>query len=115
MNELARKDLFTCLGAWLALELVCFGLLPGIGLNRSNVNIEPWFIASIPLGIGGAFLLASSTHFLEGDRPETWWQKRLTQVSAVLVSWAGLLGISFPLLVMSLLIFIELFAQLRGS
>jgi hypothetical protein len=115
MNEPARKDLFTCLGAWLALELVCFGLLPGVGLVRSEINTEPWFIASIPLGIGGAFLLASSTHFLEGDRPETRWQKLLTNVSASLISWAGLLGISFPILVMSILIFVELFAQLRGS
>jgi hypothetical protein len=115
MNESARKDLLSCIGVWLALEIVCFGLLPVVGLARSTVNINPWFVASVPLGIGGAFLLASSSHLAESDRRETRWQKRLTALSTALVSWVGLLGIGFPILVMSLLIFIDLFTKLGSE
>jgi hypothetical protein len=114
MNELARKDLLTCLGIWLALEIVCFGLLATTGLARSQFNAEPWLIVSLPLGIGGAFLLASSTQIIETprqtDRPHT----RAKYLSGALFSGLGLVGIGFPILVSSTLIFVEIFARLRG-
>lgn len=118
MNELARQDLLTCLGTWLALEVVGFGLLPAIGLGRSNLNIEPWLVVSLPLGIGGAFLLASSTQILSKLirlHQENRSQKIAMKLSSLLLSWVGLIGIGFPILITTALICVEIFSRLRGE
>lgn len=123
MNELVRRDLLTCLGTWLALEVVCFGLLPAIGLARSQFNTEPWLIASLPLGIGGAFLLASGTQITERvieraterRRTNDRLQRIMMKLSSLLLSWAGLIGIGFPILITTALIFLEIFSRLRGE
>lgn len=117
MNELARKDLLTCLGIWLALEIVGFGLLPAIGLGRSSLNIEPWLVASLPLGIGGAFLLSSSTQIsskLGRLHPENRSQTSAMKLSSFFLSWLGLIGIGFPLVITTALICVEIFSRLRG-
>lgn len=115
MNQLVRKDLLTCLGAWLALEVVCFGLLPAIGLARSQFNPEPWLIVSLPLGIGGAFLLASSTQITETMRRTDRLQQIVMKLSSLLLSWVGLIGIGFPILITTAIIFVEIFSRLRGE
>jgi hypothetical protein len=115
MSELARKDLMTCLGVWLALEIVGFGLLPAIVSASSPIRIDNWFLVSLPLGIGGAFFIANGTQLaLNAFEQESQTQKRLMQVLSVLTSWAGLLGIGFPLLVIATLIGVELFTKLQG-
>ena len=114
MNNLAQKDLFVCLGMWLMLEIISFGLLPAIGLTQPNLNLVNWLIASVPLGIGGAFLIASSTRIVtspfHADHPRRARRDRL----AVTSSWVGLLGIGFPIIVISLQIFAKLFSILKG-
>ena len=115
MNELARRDLLTCFGIWLALEIVGFGLLPAIGLARSEFNIEPWLIVSLPLGIGGAFLLASSTQMLGRVHQDDRSQQIMMKISSTLLSWVGLIGIGFPILITTALILIEIFFRLRGE
>lgn len=123
MNELARKDLFTCLGIWLALELVSFGLLPAIGLSASTVKTDTWFILSLPLGIGGAVLMASSTqlsseiyaHQDSHRASHNPIQPIFFSVLESLTSWIGLLGIGFPLLILSAVICVELFQRIQGE
>lgn len=115
MNELVRKDLLTSLGTWLALEIVCFGFLPAIGVGRSQINLEPWLILSLPLGIGGAFLLASGTQLITRLQRDDRWQRLATRVSGVLLSWIGLMGIGFPILITTALLFVAIFSRLRGE
>jgi len=118
MNELVRRDLLTCLGIWLALEIVGFGLLPAVGLGRSKVNIEPWLVASLPLGMGGAFLLASSTQILRKltRRPqENRFQNITIRLSGILLSWVGLIGIGFPIVITTALICVEIFSRVGSS
>lgn len=114
MNELARKDLMTCLGIWLALEIIGFGLIPAI-VSASVAQPDNWFLISLPLGIGGAFLMASGTQLtFNALERESRIQKRLIHLLSFLTSWAGLLGIGFPLLVISMLIGIEILTKLQG-
>lgn len=115
MSELARRDLLTCFGVWLALEIVGFGLLPAVGLARSEVNTEPWLVVSLPLGIGGAFLLASSTQLLGRVHQENHPHPILMKLSSTLLSWMGLIGIGFPILITTALILVEIFFRLRGE
>ncbi len=121
MNNLARKDLFVCLGIWLSLELVCFGLLPLLQLGLPTAQLQQWFLFSLLLGIGGAILMAGSTqlaNFLEDHQNEPAYRflrnRQLRGLFVSLVSWLGLLGIGFPLFVMSIQIFSKLFQLLMG-
>ncbi|NJR58430.1 MAG: hypothetical protein HC769_05940 [Cyanobacteria bacterium CRU_2_1] len=117
MNQLARRDLFVCLGIWLALETICFALLPALKFDQSGGKSELWFIISLPLGIGGAFLMASSTQLalVSQTEPRLPRSKKLgLSLLAFLSSWAGLLGIGFPLLFMSIQIFNQLFAVINA-
>lgn len=115
MTELARKDLFVCLGIWLALEIVCFAILPALQLALPRTSLQNWFLISLLLGTGGAALLAYSTQltdFLQShgaSRHSYFFQSILI----ALVSWLGLFGIGFPLFVISMQIFGKLFGLLK--
>lgn len=116
INETARRDFFTCLGIWLSLEVLVFAVLPLAGLTPLSGGLMLWFVASLALGIVGAWLLSWGARMLlksrptpTGDRPRRrGFQALLGQV----LSWFGLLGIAFPLLVMSIEIFTNVFATL---
>jgi 4-hydroxybenzoate polyprenyltransferase len=121
MNDLARKDLFVCLGIWLSLEIVCFGLLPLMQLGLPAEQLQRWFLFSLLLGIGGAILMAGSTQladFLEDRQSDPAYRflrnRPLRSLLVSLVSWLGLLGIGFPLFVMSIQIFSKLFQLVMG-
>jgi hypothetical protein len=114
MNELARRDLMTCLGTWLALEIVGFGILPTI-VSSSPTQMENWFLLSLPLGIGGAFFTASGTQlFTHATAQETRVQQRLFYLLSGLSSCLGLVGIGFPLVVITVLVGVELLTRLQG-
>ncbi|MBW4467004.1 MAG: hypothetical protein KME07_16390 [Pegethrix bostrychoides GSE-TBD4-15B] len=116
MNPQSRKDLFVCLGIWLALEVICFGILPAMGFTQPRSSLQSWFWLSLLLGVGGAVLTASSSQlaeFLQFEpllRP----QPRLRSVAVGLISWLGLFGIGFPLFVISLQVFGLLFGLLKA-
>lgn len=111
LDALAKKDLFVCMGIWLALEIVSFAMLPALRLVPEKSAIDNWFIGSLPLGIGGAFLLASSTQLsLLLLSPGYLPNRRLFRHLVPLISWLGLLGIAFPLLFLSLILFANLFS-----
>jgi hypothetical protein len=116
MNYFARKDLFVCLGIWLTLEIVCFAILPALQLAQPRTSLQNWFLLSLLLGIGGAMITAGSTQlddFLHSDSSFT--RNRIIRWLLVsLVSWLGLLGIGFPLFVMSLQLFSKVFSVLKS-
>ncbi|WP_416675076.1 hypothetical protein [Egbenema bharatensis] len=104
----------TCLGIWLALEIIGFGLIPAI-VSASPIPTDDWFLLSLPLGIGGAFFMASGTQLMiYALEQESQIRLRLVQLLSVLTSWAGLIGIGFPLMVMSVLVGVELLTRLQG-
>lgn len=116
MNELARKDLFVCLGIWLALEVVCFAILPALRLSYPRADLQNWFLLSLMLGIGGACIFAGSTQLADFFRSNNVAPKNklLRSLLVSLVEWIGLLGISFPLLIMSTQIFSQIFGLLKS-
>jgi len=116
MNPQSRKDLFVCLGIWLSLEVICFGILPALQLTQSRSSIQDWFVISLLLGIGGAVLMAGSSQLAEFLRSEHSFlrQPHLRSITVALVGWLGLFGIGFPLFVISLQIFNHLFNLLKA-
>ncbi|MBD3880728.1 hypothetical protein IFO70_03060 [Phormidium tenue FACHB-886] len=111
MNNLARKDLFFCLGIWLAIEAVSFLLLPALRLAQPSAFLPIWVTASILFGIGGALLMALGTQLASAaqDRP----LRRPARLFISLLSWLGLVGIAFPLLYISVQIFEKLFTLVK--
>ncbi len=107
MSDLARKDFFVCLGIWLALEIIGFAILPALGLGQTRTSLQSWFLVSLLFGVGGAILTASSTQLGNFFQNQTLFihNKLLQALFVLLVSWLGLLGIGFPLLVISLQLF----------
>jgi hypothetical protein len=116
MSDLTRKDLFVCLGIWLALEIVCFAILPALRLGLPRSSLQIWFLISVLLGIGGSCLMASSTQLDEFFQfHNSWSRKRMARSLLVgAVSWLGLIGIGFPLLVISLQLFSKVFELLKS-
>ncbi len=116
MNPQSRKDLFVCLGIWLALEVICFGILPAMGFTQPRSSLQSWFWLSLLLGVGGAVLMASSSQLAEflQSEPLLRRQLRLRSVAVGLISWLGLFGIGFPLFVISLQVFGLLFGLLKA-
>lgn len=113
LNDFARKDFFFCLGIWLAIEIVCFVLLPALQLVQTGSFTNLWLIVSLILGIGGAALTAWATQLSTSLAAQGKTPKRATQTLLFLLNWLGLLGIAFPLLFMSTQLFSKLFALLR--
>jgi hypothetical protein len=116
MSELTRKDLFVCLGIWLALEIVCFAILPALHLGQPRSSLQSWFLISLLLGIGGSCLMASSTQLSEFFQFHDSWggNKIVRSLLVAAVSWLGLIGIGFPLLVISLQLFGKVFELLKS-
>ncbi len=112
LNEGARRDFFTCLGIWLTLELIAFGLMPAIGFDHISLSqTNPWFWASVALGIGGSFLLAAASRLVGASRNSASKAKRWAgMLSGRLVNWVALAGVAFPLLIVSMNLFYRLFA-----
>jgi hypothetical protein len=115
MNELVRKDFFVALGIWLALELICFAILPLLNLTEPWPKLQPWFLLSLFFGIGGAIFTASSTQVNQFLKTQDFFlsKPKLRAFLVSLVAWLGLLGIGFPLFVISLQIFGKLFGFLK--
>lgn len=116
MNELVRRDFFVALGIWLALELISFAILPLLNLTEPWPKLQPWFWLSLFCGIGGAIFTASSTQINQFLKTQEFFlnKPKLRSLLVSLVAWLGLLGIGFPLFVISLQIFGKLFGFLKA-
>lgn len=96
-EDLGRKDLFTGLTLWVVIELVSFLLLPSMmGIDFGD-RLGAWFTLSIPLGIGGAFLLSSSSRFMAiNNERSSGTNKSVFAVLGLFAGWFGIAGIVFP-------------------
>jgi hypothetical protein len=109
-NEIARKDFFTSLGIWTALELVCFGLLPLFGLAQPKASLQIWFYASFPIGLGGALLIGFSSYFISiSMQTKRGILRTLRILLGDIACLIGVIAIAFPLLAGSIEIFTALF------
>jgi hypothetical protein len=108
----AKKDVLSCLGIWLTLELICFTVLPLLELLRPGDRFQTWFIISLPMGVGGALLAGIGTQlpFLVSDRPNRL-VRSLLWIAQQLSVWLGLTGMAFPLLVVCIEVFTELITR----
>lgn len=111
-DTLAKRDFLISLGIWIALESVTFAFLPILGMVHLRDN-QGWLLASLPLGIGGAFLVGVGSRFaiFSHRRPSKIIQF-LQMVMASGISLLGILGIAFPTLVASIGIFTKIFSRL---
>ncbi|UBF24881.1 hypothetical protein K9N68_24980 [Kovacikia minuta CCNUW1] len=95
--ELGRKDFLTGLTLWIVLMLFSFLILPGLGAINPGERLKAWFYLSIPLGVGGAFLLGASSRFvaITNERAPSS-SKLLYSILGQFGGWIGLAGILFP-------------------
>ncbi len=112
-EDLSNKDFRTSLGLWVLLELICFGALPMLRII-SSYDLYRWFLLSLPLGVGGAFLIAVSSDFVLRSQDDEFEGSRLifSWVGQV-GSWFGIVGVTFPLMV-AISRFLEEFAKVKA-
>jgi hypothetical protein len=111
LDEMQRRDFVSALTLWLVAE--CVGLLffPALGVINPGVKLKAWFALSIPLGLGGAILVALSSRFvaITNDRQAAKDSKLLGSILGQVAGWVGLLGVLYPLIVAT----IEFFGNLK--
>jgi hypothetical protein len=95
----AKKDFIAALSLWLGLEIVSFIIFPFLKMIQPGERLQIWFMISLPSGLLGSLLIAGSSQFIadtsDRDSPE----KRFLRVWAgQAVGWVGLVGVTFPLL-----------------
>jgi hypothetical protein len=115
-DELARKDFLIALGIWLSLTFVSFVLFPTLQLIQPGDRATTWFYISIPLGLGGAFLLGASSRYIAITHETQPRNQRFFRVAlSQLVGWLGLAGIGFPLVMVIIELFISILASFAGK
>jgi hypothetical protein len=85
-EELGRKDFMTGLMLWLVLEVLTFIFLPILGVIPFSDRLRGLFLLSLPLGVGGAFLLGASSRFVAVTN------ERISSQSKILLSFLGQFG-----------------------
>jgi hypothetical protein len=99
LEDLQNKDFWTSLALWLGIEIISFVIFPILGLINPGERIRIWFLTSIPLGLGGAFLISASSRFLaggSGQRATTRSSKSLAATLGQFGGGIGLAGILYP-------------------
>jgi cytochrome c oxidase assembly factor CtaG len=111
-DELGRKDFLSGLLLWVVIMVVSFLLLPALGAIQPGERLSLWFALSLPLGIGGAFLLGSSSRFvaITNERSSSN-SKTLLSLLGQFGGWIGLAGILFPFVMVTGEFFARLSAQ----
>ncbi|XHX79090.1 MAG: hypothetical protein RBJ76_03925 [Stenomitos frigidus ULC029] len=96
-DDLWRKDFLRGFTLWIVIEVFSFLILPGIGAIQPGDRLKYWFSLSIPLGIGGAFLLGGSSRFVAvmNERAASS-SKTLLSLLGQFGGSIGLAGIIFP-------------------
>jgi cytochrome c oxidase assembly factor CtaG len=111
-EDLDKKDFLLAFGLWIVMEVVSFVIFPGIRLINPAGRLGAWFALSLPLGLGGAFLVGASSRFVAAanerapGRTKTWlnW---LGQFGG----WIGLAGVMFPLVTVMIEFLTKAFAK----
>lgn len=111
-----KRDFVICLAIWLVLEIVCFAIVFAIPVSPVEIQPQKLFLLSILLGFGGVCLMASSTQIAlsdAGSRGRRERKHRIQNLGTQVLSWLGLMGIAFPLLVLVFQIALKILAPLR--
>jgi hypothetical protein len=99
-NEIQRKDFTTALVLWGVAEVVGFILFPGLGIIKPGGGVlRGWFMASLPIGLGGAILIAMTSRFVamaQGSRSGN--RKDVLVLLSQFGGWVGMVGVIYPLL-----------------
>lgn len=102
-DNLIKQDFWSALKLWLVLEVFSFLIFPVIGMIQPGVRLRSWFLISLPLGIGGALLVGFSSRFVAITNERYRSRAKTIELSAgQALGWLGLLGVAFPLLMVSL-------------
>lgn len=111
IDELAQKDFLICLGVWITLEIVSFILFPTFRLIRMPADrLQTWFWISVPLGLGGAFMVGLSSRYMAIVNERDPSSGKTTRIwLGQLIGGLGLAGIVFPLLIIMLEFFARMF------
>ncbi len=114
VDELAQKDFLICVGVWVILEIVSFLIFPAFRLIQvPGSRLQTWFLISLPLGLGGAFLVALSSRYMAVvNERESGQSKNVRLWAGQIMGGLGLTGIVFPLLVAMLEFFARMFSGL---
>ncbi len=96
-----RKDLIASFKMWLVMEITSFAVFPALRLIQATDKLPNWFLMSIPLGIGGMFLIAASSQFVSSTsaRQINRADKSFTLLMGQVGGWLGAAGIMYPLVV----------------
>lgn len=111
-DDLWRKDFLKGIVLWIVIEIVSFLILPGIGAIQPGDRLKFWFGLSIPLGLGGSFLLGGSSRFvaLMNERASSGRKKVLSLLGQFSGS-IGLAGIVFPFVMVTGEFLAKIFAR----
>ncbi len=113
LKEAAKRDFLTSLGLWAAIEVISFGICPAIGIVRPEERFRLWFSWSIPLGIGGAFLIALSSQLMADNYTQAPSNNRVFMTwVAQIGGWLGIVGILFPFMMVSTEFLAQSFEQI---
>lgn len=113
LNRQTKRDFQVCLVIWFVLELVCFLLIPALGVVPFATGSGPWLSWSIALGLGGALLFAVSSQILITlPTQNRYWRKIGQRLGGMALAWLGLAGVIFPILVLSRRVFLSLLERL---
>lgn len=109
-----RKDFFSAFLVWLMLEIFSFILLPNFQLVGPENKFRTWASISIPLGLVGCVLVSVSSEFifLCHERLVDRDLKRVLIWLGQIGGWLGLVGVGFPLIVMSIELWLTFTRQL---
>ncbi len=98
-GDQSNKDFRACLGAWVVMEIVGFGIMPLIKVVPSE-NVGRWFLLSLPLGLGGAFLVGLTSDFVNRSQSDDFvGSRRAWSWIGQIGSWFGLAGVGFPMII----------------
>lgn len=96
-DDLWRKDFLKGFVLWIVIEIVSFLILPGIGAIQPGDRLKFWFGLSVPLGLGGAFLIGGSSRFVAimNERAASG-SKTILSLLGQFGGSIGLAGVVFP-------------------
>lgn len=121
IHQNTKRDFLFCLGIWLALEVLCFLIFPLLGVISFEDTLGQWLPQSVVLGLLGASLFAVSTELFMMPLPSLKATTKKAQVRlwrfgrsliGGLAAWAGLIGVAFPIVIVSTRVFTAILQNL---
>lgn len=102
---LTQQDTLSALVVWIVLEGLSFLLLPSFQLIPGEQKQLTWLVLSGTLGVAGAVMIGISSGLIKyyhDKLPKRGSNKQFLVGIAQAVSWLGLVGVGFPIIVVIL-------------